>query len=48
MSGRIPLIMVDGGIGGFFGAAQRLAARIDDQFEPVAAALLSDPKRGLS
>lgn len=47
MSARIRLGMVGGGIGGFFGTAHRLAARIDDQFELVAAALSSDPRRAL-
>ena len=43
--GRIRLGMVGGGQGAFIGAVHRIAARIDDQFELVAAALASDPIR---
>ena len=42
---RIRLGMVGGGQGAFIGAVHRIAARIDDQFELVAGALASDPKR---
>ncbi|RFC68934.1 MULTISPECIES: Gfo/Idh/MocA family protein [Mesorhizobium] len=45
MARRLRLGMVGGGIGGFFGAAHRIAARIDDRFELVAAALSSSPER---
>jgi predicted dehydrogenase len=37
--------MVGGGQGAFIGAVHRIAARIDDRFELVAAALSSDPQR---
>ena len=37
--------MVGGGPGGFIGAVHRIAARLDDRFELVAAALSSDPAR---
>src|SRR5437868_12807499 len=37
--------MVGGGPGGFIGAVHRIAARLDDRFELVAAALSSDPER---
>jgi len=37
--------MVGGGVGGFFGAAHRIACRIDDRFELVAGAFSSDPSR---
>jgi predicted dehydrogenase len=43
---RLRLGMVGGGPGGFIGAVHRIAARIDDRFELVAAALSSDPERG--
>ena len=42
---RLRLGMVGGGPGGFIGAVHRIAARIDDRFELVAAALSSDPAR---
>jgi predicted dehydrogenase len=42
---RLRLGMVGGGPGGFIGAVHRIAARIDDRFELVAAALSSDPER---
>ena len=42
---RIRLGMVGGGDGSFIGAAHRIAARIDDQFELVAGALSSSPER---
>jgi predicted dehydrogenase len=37
--------MVGGGPGGFIGAVHRIAARLDDRFELVAAALSSNPER---
>ena len=37
--------MVGGGPGGFIGAVHRIAARLDDHYELVAAALTSDPAR---
>jgi predicted dehydrogenase len=37
--------MVGGGPGAFIGAVHRIAARLDDRFELVAAALSSDPER---
>jgi predicted dehydrogenase len=43
--GRIRLGMVGGGQGAFIGAVHRLAARMDDQYDFVAGALSSDPKR---
>ncbi len=43
---RLRLGMVGGGPGGFIGAVHRIAARLDDRFELVAAALSSDPARG--
>src|SRR5262252_1927543 len=43
---RLRLGMVGGGPGGFIGAVHRIAARIDDRFELVAAALSSNPERG--
>jgi predicted dehydrogenase len=45
---RLRLGMVGGGPGGFIGAVHRIAARLDDRFELVAAALSSDPARGRS
>jgi predicted dehydrogenase len=44
-SGRIRLGMVGGGQGAFIGAVHRIAARLDDNYELVAGALSSDPKR---
>jgi len=43
---RLRLGMVGGGPGAFIGAVHRIAARLDDRFELVAAALSSDPVRG--
>jgi len=40
--------MVGGGTGAFIGAVHRAAARLDDRFELVAAALSSDPERSLA
>src|ERR1700726_1291164 len=45
---RLRLGMVGGGPGGFIGAVHRIAARIDDRFELVAAALCSDAARSRS
>lgn len=42
---RVRYGMVGGGQGAFIGAVHRLAARMDDQYELVAAALSSDPER---
>jgi predicted dehydrogenase len=42
---RLRLGMVGGGSGAFIGAVHRLAARMDDRYELVAAALSSDPER---
>ena len=42
---RIRLGMVGGGAGAFIGAVHRIAARMDDHYELVAAALSSDPAR---
>lgn len=42
---RIRLGMVGGGRGAFIGAVHRIAARLDDQYELVAACLSSDPDR---
>lgn len=40
--------MVGGGPGAFIGAVHRTAARMDDRFELVAAALSSDPEKSLA
>ena len=45
---RIRLGMVGGGPGAFIGAVHRIAARMDDHYELVAAALSSDPTRSRS
>ncbi len=42
---RLRLGMVGGGPGAFIGAVHRIAARLDDRYELVAAALTSDPAR---
>lgn len=42
---RIRLGMVGGGPGAFIGAVHRIAARMDDHYELVAAALSSDPAK---
>jgi predicted dehydrogenase len=42
---RIRLGMVGGGPGGFIGAVHRIAARLDECYELVAAALTSDAER---
>lgn len=43
---RLRLGMVGGGPGAFIGAVHRMAARLDDRYELVAAALSSDAARG--
>jgi len=45
---RLRLGMVGGGPGAFIGAVHRIAARLDDRYELVAAALSSDAERGLA
>ncbi len=45
---RIRLGMVGGGPGAFIGAVHRIAARMDDHYELVAAALSSDATRSRS
>jgi predicted dehydrogenase len=45
---RLRLGMVGGGPGAFIGAVHRLAARMDDRYELVAAALSSDPEKSLA
>lgn len=45
---RLRLGMVGGGPGAFIGAVHRIAARLDDRYELVAAALTSDPERSLA
>src|SRR5665213_1529737 len=47
LSRRIRLGMVGGGQGAFIGAVHRAAARLDDRYELVAAALSSNPQRSL-
>lgn len=44
-SGPIRIGMVGGGQGAFIGAVHRIASRIDGEFQLVAGALSSDPKR---
>lgn len=46
MNRRLRLGMVGGGPGAFIGAVHRIAARLDDRYELVAAALSSDANRG--
>jgi predicted dehydrogenase len=46
--GRIRLGMVGGGQGAFIGAVHRIGSRMDDQYELVAGALSSDPKRAVA
>ncbi|MBP6718397.1 MAG: Gfo/Idh/MocA family oxidoreductase [Rhodoferax sp.] len=43
---RLRLAVIGGGPGSFIGAMHRQAARLDDRYELVAAALSSDPERG--
>src|SRR5437867_3079274 len=45
---RLRLGMVGGGPGAFIGAVHRIAARMDDRYELVAAALSSDPGESLA
>jgi len=45
---RLRLGMVGGGPGAFIGAVHRVAARMDDRYELVAAALSSDPGKSLA
>ncbi|HWX92156.1 MAG TPA: Gfo/Idh/MocA family oxidoreductase [Terriglobales bacterium] len=45
---RLRLGMVGGGPGAFIGAVHRIAARLDDRYELVAAALSSDAQRSLA
>lgn len=45
---RLRLGMVGGGPGAFIGAVHRIAARLDDRYELVAAALSSNPERSLA
>ena len=45
---RLRLGMVGGGPGAFIGAVHRLAGRMDDRYELVAAALSSDPGKSLA
>lgn len=45
---RLRLGMVGGGAGAFIGAVHRIAARLDDRYELVAAALSSDPERSMA
>jgi len=45
---RLRLGMVGGGPGGFIGAVHRIAARLDDRYELVAAALSSNAERSLA
>jgi predicted dehydrogenase len=45
---RLRLGMVGGGPGAFIGAVHRIAARMDDGYELVAAALSSDPGKSLA
>ncbi len=45
---RLRLAVIGGGPGSFIGAMHRQAARLDDRFELVAAALSSDPERSRS
>ena len=47
-SGRIRLGMVGGGQGAFIGAVHRIAARMDNEYELVAGALSSEPKRAIA
>jgi len=45
---RLRLGMVGGGSGAFIGAVHRIAARLDDRYELVAAALSADPAKSLT
>ena len=45
---KLRLGMVGGGHGAFIGAVHRMAARLDDEFELIAAALSADPARAIA
>ena len=45
---RVRLGMIGGGPGAFIGAVHRIAARMDDRYELVAAALSSDPEKSMA
>src|SRR5213078_2137334 len=45
---RLRLGMVGGGAGAFIGAVHRIAARMDDRYELVAAALSSEAQRSFA
>jgi predicted dehydrogenase len=45
---RLRLAVIGGGPGSFIGAMHRQAARLDDRYELVAAALSSDPQKSIS
>jgi predicted dehydrogenase len=45
---RLRLGMVGGGPGAFIGAVHRIAARLDDRYELIAASLSSDPGRSVA
>ncbi len=47
MDRRLRIGMIGGGSGSFIGPVHRIAARLDDAFELVAAALSSDPQRAM-
>ena len=47
-TGRIRLGMVGGGQGAFIGAVHRIASRIDNEYDLVAGALSSEPKRAIA
>ncbi|MCH8130677.1 MAG: Gfo/Idh/MocA family oxidoreductase, partial [Acidobacteria bacterium] len=48
MGRRLRLGVIGGGPGSFIGSMHRTAARVDDRYELVAAALSSDPERSRS
>ncbi|WET40294.1 Gfo/Idh/MocA family oxidoreductase [Citrobacter enshiensis] len=48
MNRRLRLGMVGGGQGAFIGAVHRMAARLDDHYELLAAALSGDPDRAVT
>jgi predicted dehydrogenase len=48
MGRRLRLAVIGGGPGSFIGSMHRQAARLDDRYELVAAALSSDPERALA
>ena len=45
---RLGLAVIGGGPGSFIGAMHRQAARLDDRYELVAAALCSDAQRSVN